>query len=215
MLAMRELDTIAPSHRHPLEVMDTGYSARQPTVTPESTDLELFQAMQVGQVEGLRLLYRRYGRLVYSFALNVLGNAEEAEDLTQEIFLKCWSQNTYQPERGSLSRYLMLLTRSRAIDRLRSRASRQKNLQRWHHMTAHETASDSPLEYVSLEERSHQVRHALTTLSAAEREVLELAYYQGLSQSEMAQQLNIPLGTVKTRSRQALKKLRQTLQDTL
>lgn len=181
---------------------------------PQPSDTDLFLALRGGQVEALGLLYNRYARLVYGLALKILSNPEEAEDVTQEVFLTFWHRNTYNPARGSLSSFLTTLTRSRAIDRLRSKGTRLRFLQRWQGLVRNETAQP-PLEQVSLGERSQLVQNALTQLSETERQVLEIAYYEGLSQSEIAKRLNIPLGTVKTRSRQGLLKLRQTLQDYL
>lgn len=176
-------------------------------------DTELVQALKDGQSSALGILYDRYGRLVYGLALRILNNPQEAEDLTQEIFLVLWRSNTYNPARGSLSSFLTTMTRSRAIDKLRSRGTSLKFLDRWRRNMTAETAPNSPFEQASLSERSQRVRNALAQLSEDQRQVLEMAYYQGLSQSEIAQQLDLPLGTVKTRSRLGLLKLRQTLED--
>lgn len=192
--------------------MDFHSTAEDLTGQPPPSDLDLLYAMREGQKSALRLLYDRYSRLVYGLAYRILNNAEEAEDLTQEIFLTIWHRDTYNPKRASFSSFLSLLTRSRAIDRLRSRGTRSKFLQRWQGMVKSETTT-SPLESASIDERSTLIRQALAQLSDSEREVLEIAYYEGLSQTEIAQRLNIPLGTVKTRSRQGLLKLRQSLQD--
>jgi RNA polymerase sigma-70 factor (ECF subfamily) len=178
-------------------------------------DTELFQALKAGQSSALGALYDRYGGLVYGLALKILQNPQEAEDLTQEIFLHLWRSNSYNPTRGSLSSFLTVMTRSRAIDKLRSRGTTHKFLERWSQTMTTEISSSSPFEQASLGERSQQVRDALAQLSENQRQILEMSYYQGLSQSEIAAQLNIPLGTVKTRARQGLLKLRQTLQDFL
>jgi RNA polymerase sigma-70 factor (ECF subfamily) len=180
-----------------------------------ATDMDLLQAMQQGQTEALGMLYDRYARLVYGLALRILENPQEAEDLTQDIFLSLYHRNTYDPKRGALSSFLTTLTRSRAIDKLRSRGTRFRFLERWKGVIRDETTSVSPMEQVSTLERSQQVREALAQLPETERQVLEVAYYEGLSQSEIAKRLNIPLGTAKTRSRQGLLKLRRLLQDTL
>ncbi len=169
--------------------------------------------MSQGQVKALDLLYDRYARLVYSIAYRILNSAEEAEDMTQDIFLTLWRRNNYDPKRGSLSSFLTTLTRSRAIDRLRSKNARLRVVQKLQGIVRGESGVPSPLEQASIGERSHLIRGALSQLSESEREVLEIAYYEGLSQSEIAQRLEIPLGTVKSRSRQGLLKLRQTLQD--
>jgi RNA polymerase sigma-70 factor (ECF subfamily) len=181
--------------------------------TLDASDRALVEAMQVGQVEALQELYRRYGRLVYTLALRILGTVTEAEDLTQEIFLKLWQQQTYDFERGSIGTFLTILARSRAIDRVRSRKAYQRLLQRWKSVDRDRTENNLPLERATLGERAQHVQSALTQLSEREREILEIAYYEGLSQSEIAHRLDVPLGTVKTRSRTALKKLRTLLKD--
>lgn len=177
------------------------------------TDTELFQRMQAGQSAALGLLYDRYASLVYRLALRILGNPQEAEDLTQEIFLILWRGNNYNPERGSLGGFLTTLTRSRAIDKLRSRGSNLKFIQRWSQMMAAETSPPTPFELASIAQRSQYIRQALSTLPEKQQQVLEMAYYDGLSQSEIAAKLNIPLGTIKTWSRQGLLNLRKNLQN--
>ncbi|MBD3880663.1 sigma-70 family RNA polymerase sigma factor [Phormidium tenue FACHB-886] len=196
--------------------MDSNPPALGANITPltaDLPDLDLFNALQNGQVQALSLLYDRYARLVYSLAFKVLANAEEAEDVVQDIFLTLWQRNTYNPSRGSLSSFLTTMTRSRAIDKLRSRGTRYRSLQRWAGMNRSETDAATPLEQVSMGERAQLILTALEQLPPNERRVLEIGYYEGLSQSEIAKRLEIPLGTVKTRSRQGLLKLRQALQD--
>lgn len=183
-----------------------------PVVNEQSTDLEIFFAIQAQQVKALDLLYDRYGRLVYSTAIQILNNVEEAEEVTQETFLRLWQRSEiYQPNRGSLSGFLITLTRSRAIDRVRSRKSSQQKLQRIQTFSDCVLDYNPPLEFVTVQERSNLVREALKQLSPADRQILETAYYEGLSQSEIAKRDGIPLGTVKSRARQALKKLRTIL----
>ena len=173
-------------------------------------DLELIQSLKTGQPSALGKLYDRYGSVVYGLALKILKNAQEAEDLTQEIFVSFWHKNTYDPARGSLSHYLIMMTRSRSLDKLRSRGSRSKFLERWRQTTT-QAFSRSAFEQVDIWDTSQQVQEALAQLPEQQRKVLEMAYYQDLSQSEIAKTLNIPLGTVKTSARQALKKLRKIL----
>jgi RNA polymerase sigma-70 factor, ECF subfamily len=183
-----------------------------PPVNEKSTDLEIFLAIQVRQVKALDLLYDRYSKLVFSTAVQLLNSVEEAEEVTQETFLRLWQRSTlYQPQRGSLSGFLITMTRSRSLDRLRARSASQQKLQRIQTFTDCVLDYNPPLEFVTVEERSHLVREALKQLSPADRQILEAAYYEGLSQSEMAQRDGIPLGTVKSRARQALKKLRTAL----
>jgi RNA polymerase sigma-70 factor, ECF subfamily len=176
------------------------------------SDEDLVNAMRDGQLEALRVLYRRYSRLIYTLAYRILQNPEEAEEITQDVFLTLWHRDTYRPERGSLSRFLVVMTRSRSIDRLRSHQTHHQRIQKWQAFATTDT-TNSPLDFAHHNERADSIRQALDTLNPTEREVLEIAYYEGLSQSEIAQRLDIPLGTVKTRSRQALRKLRQTLEN--
>jgi RNA polymerase sigma-70 factor, ECF subfamily len=178
---------------------------------PNQTDADLFWQLQHGQTDALSILYDRHAALVYAIAAKLLGNTAEAEDLTQDIFLLLTKKCSYDPKRGTLRTYLAILTRSRALDRLRYRTRKQ---QRLHHQSLNENAkvlSDSPFEEITQSERSQEVQSALEQLSTKEQEVLKMAYYQGLSQSEIANQLNIALGTVKSRSRRGLLKLRQAL----
>lgn len=186
-----------------------------PTNQVLQSDAELFRALKTGQTSALGILYDRYCSLVYRLALRILANPQEAEDLTQEIFLTLWRSGTYDPTRGSLSSFLTTLTRSRAIDKLRSRGTNLKFLQRWRQAMTTETSSPTPFEVASLSQRSHYVQNALAQLPEKHKQVLEMAYYDGMSQSEIAKVLDIPLGTIKTWARQGLLKLRRNLQDFL
>lgn len=179
------------------------------------TDAKLFQDLKVRQTTALGSLYDRYVSLVYRLALRILANPQEAEDLTQEVFLMLWYGSTYNPARGSLGSFLTVLTRSRAIDRLRSRSTSSKFLQQWGQTMTTEPSPLTPFELASLDQRSGYVRKALDQLSQEQQQVLGMAYYDGLSQSEIAAQLGIPLGTIKTRSRQGLLNLRKHLKDLL
>jgi RNA polymerase sigma-70 factor, ECF subfamily len=183
-----------------------------PPINEQSTDLQIFLAIQAQQVKALDLLYDRYSKLVYSTAIAILNNVEEAEEVTQETFLRLWQRSEiYHPQRGSLSGFLITLTRSRSLDRLRSRSAHQQKLQRIQTFTYGVSDYNPPLEFVTVQERSHLVREALKQLSPEDRQLLETAYYEGLSQSEIAKRDGIPLGTIKSRARQALKKLRTVL----
>lgn len=185
-----------------------------PAVNDRSTDLEIFLAIQAQQVKALDVLYDRYGRLVYTTAVQILNNVEEAEDVTQEAFLRLWQRSEiYQPKRGSLSGFLITLTRSRALDRVRARKSSDQKLQRIQTLSDCGSNYNPPLEFATVQERSDLVRAALQQLSAADRQLLETAYYEEMSQSEIAERDGIPLGTVKSRARGALKKLRAVLND--
>ncbi len=178
--------------------------------SPSTTDQELFQGIQQGQSQAMARLYQRYGKLVYSLALRVLQQPQEAEDLTQEVFTSLWHKGGYNPQRGSIATYLTTLTRSRGIDRLRMNQARLRLAQRW---GMGEWVEPGLLEQVSVQERQERVQRALGQLEPEQRRLLELAYYQGLTQVQIAKELNLPLGTVKTRTRAILLKLRKLLQD--
>lgn len=180
---------------------------------PSQTDAELYLALRAGQSTALGILYDRHAGLVYGIACNVLGNVQEAEDLTQDVFLTLARGCSYDPKRGTLRTFLAILTRSRAIDRVRARGTANRALERWHPGKAEEIAANSPLERVFQNEQSQEVQAALAQLSDEQRQILRMAYYDGLSQSEIAKQLDIPLGTVKARARRGLLKLRQALAD--
>jgi RNA polymerase sigma-70 factor, ECF subfamily len=177
------------------------------------TDAELYTQLTAGDEEALGTLYDRYGNLVYRLALRMLTVPQESEDLTQEIFLTLWRVRGYDPTRGSLSNYLMTLTRSRAIDRLRTRQSTVRFLQRWGKQVAVGTPVVTPFEQASVTERAQRVKEALANLPESQRQVVEMAYYEGLTQAEIAERLQTPLGTIKSRGRHALVKLKQYLSD--
>ena len=176
-------------------------------------DADLFFLLQNGQTDTLGILYDRHAALVYGIAFQLLGNTVEAEDLTQDIFLILTNKCSYDSKRGALRTYLAILTRSRALDRLRVRSRNQQRLRNQSSNENDKVLSKSPIEDISQLERSQEVQRALQQLSSKEQEVLKMAYYQGLSQSEIATRLNTALGTVKSRSRRGLLKLRQNLSD--
>jgi RNA polymerase sigma-70 factor, ECF subfamily len=192
--------------------MDRNSPDRHPSM-PTLTDVELLDSLKTKQPEALGCLYDRYGGVVYGVALKVLQSQPEAEDLTQEIFLSLWQRPIDPAKHGHLLRYLITMTRSRAIDKLRSRSRKLNLVQRWGQNAVAETQAPTPVEQAVTNERSQQVRQALAQLSTEQRQVIELAYDAGLSQSEIAQQLNKPLGTVKSWTRQGLVKLKQLLRD--
>lgn len=180
-------------------------------LSSQLSDLEVVRAWQGGCRQALGILYDRYGELVYRLALKILSNQSEAEDLTQEIFTNFFRHDRYDSKRGTLSSFLMILTRSRAIDYIRKQRSQQQMVQKVGRLE--HQLGNSPMDKVSLNEISDRVRCALQELPDKQREVLELAYYGGMSQSEIAQNLDIPLGTVKSWSRNGLLKLRSLLAD--
>ena len=181
-------------------------------VSTDASDIELVQSLRAGHQEALTVIYDRYGGLVYTVALKFLKQPAEAEDLTQEIFFNFWKQDKFDPSRAALSTYLGLITRSRALNRIASHSSRQRSLQRLRRSLPDRTTV-TPLEKASLADQKTAIQQALSHLSSQQRQILEMNFYQGISHSEIARQLNIPLGTVKTRARRGLMELRQHLGD--
>lgn len=180
-------------------------------LTADTPDVELVACLKAGHQKALGILYDRYAALVFTVAMQILGRRDEAEDLVHEVFLTFWKQDKYNPNRGGLSTYLSLLTRSRALNKLGSRESQQRVTNRLQSAESPEFDAATPLELAAQDEQQVRVRAALAQLVPSQQQVLELAYYKGLSQSQIAAQLNLPLGTVKTQARQGLLKLRQIL----
>jgi RNA polymerase sigma-70 factor, ECF subfamily len=175
-------------------------------------DFRVVKALQQGDANALGIIYDRYGTAVYRLALRMLTTAAEAEDLTQEVFLAFWrGVDKYDPERGTLLVFLLTITRSRALNRLKQQNS-QQNLYRRIGNYLPQFTSEPGMESATLTELHERMRKALQQIPLAQKQVLEMGYYQGKSQSEIAEELCVPLGTVKTRSRQGLLKLRQLLQ---
>jgi RNA polymerase sigma-70 factor, ECF subfamily len=184
----------------------------KPMLTDES-DLQVLTALRQGDTNALGIIYDRYGTAVYRLALRMLANPTEAEDLTQEVFLAFWrGVDKYESDRGTLIVFLLTITRSRALNRLKQQSSQQTLSQRVGNYLP-STNNNPGMESVTLTELRERMSSAFRELPTAQKQVLEMGYYQNKSQSEIAQELGLPLGTVKTRSRQGLLKLRQFLQD--
>jgi RNA polymerase sigma-70 factor, ECF subfamily len=176
-------------------------------------DLVVINALQAGDEKAVGEIYDRYGLMVYRLALKILGNSNDAEDLTQEVFVNFWQgANKYEPQRGALSTFLAVVTRSRALNKLRQNKSRQNLAEQYGQNYPHSVPATG-LDTAHLETLADRVGAALAQIPLEQRQTIELAYYGGLSQSTIANQLEIPLGTVKTRSRQGLLKLKTLLQD--
>jgi len=169
-----------------------------------------------GEIVALEQLYDRYALLVFSVGVRVLQDRQLAEDVTQEVFLRLWRRpEAYDPARGRLLSWLMSVTRNRAIDELRRRVRRDLSEepgdpQVWLMRT--EAPHEDPLIAAHLAELRAVVRRAMADLPPPQRDVIELAYFGGLTQTEIAERTGTPLGTVKTRVRLAMQKLRDTLE---
>lgn len=180
----------------------------------ELSDEQLMDRLAGPEVEAaLSTLYGRYNRTVFGMGLKLLGDRSLAEELVQEVFLKVWrSSHTFDPSRGSFSTWLYRVMRSVALDLHRSRSRRVNPVPEGEaHIAATRDSSAGPQEIVEDSWLSWRVSRALEGLDAAHREVIELAYFQGLSQREISRRTGIPLGTVKSRTSSALKRLRKGL----
>jgi RNA polymerase sigma-70 factor (ECF subfamily) len=160
--------------------------------------------------EALGALYDRTASLLHGLALRILGDRAAAEDVTIEVYLQVWRQaSTYDPARGRPLAWLLTLTRTRALDRLR--ASHPGRVEPLRVARAVASIAPGPEEQAVAGERRRLVERALARLAPAQRQAVELAYFRGLSQREIAAELGEPLGTVKTRIRLGLMRLREAL----
>jgi RNA polymerase sigma-70 factor (ECF subfamily) len=179
------------------------------------SDLALLEKIREGDAAALDVLYGRYSAPVNSLVWKVLQNAEEAEDVTLDVFWQIWRQaDRYDPSRGAPPAWIFTVARSRAIDRLRSRHRREDRTISFDDPAVKLDPLDeeaSPDQVASFRQTRDAVREALTTLSPAQREAVELAFFRGLTHVEIAAKLRQPLGTVKTRIRQGLIRLRKVL----
>jgi RNA polymerase sigma-70 factor, ECF subfamily len=174
-------------------------------------DVDLIGRLQRRDPQALAELYDRYGRLAYSLILRVVRDTGVAEDLVQETFLRVWNRvQGFDADKGSIGPWLLAVARNRAIDYLRSTTGRARN-------SLELDATDHPALYSDMEkdllvsDKARRIKAAMLKLSPNQREVIELAYFEGLSQTEMAARMGQPLGTVKTWVRTALKNLRDEL----
>jgi RNA polymerase sigma-70 factor (ECF subfamily) len=174
--------------------------------------ISLVQRVAAGDQAALAALYDTTNRLVYGLVLRVLGDASSAEEVLLDVYTQVWRQaNSYDTNRGAPLAWLTTIARSRAIDRLRSGWQDQQRKEPLDVLGDAPAGAASPEDMTVASERQRFVRAALNSLTPEQREVIELAYYSGLSHSEIAAKLNQPLGTVKTRTRLGMMKLREAL----
>lgn len=192
---------------------ETGPITAQTETAAPVTDGVLLRQVIERRPEALAALHDRHAPHLLALARRILGHAGEAEDVVQDVFVHVWNNaSRYDPSRSSVSTWLVLVVRSRSIDRLRHRQVVDRS---------HEAAQrvDPPADHASPEgaeavltrERRERVRRELENLPPEQRQVLEMAFYEGLSQAEIAARADLPLGTVKTRTLLAMKKLRSAL----
>ena len=175
-------------------------------------DSELLARIADRDTGSLEQLYDRYSGLLNALARRVLHDPSDAEEILQEVFLQVWNQaGRYDRSRSSVSTWLVLITRSRAIDRLRSRQVKDRALSALKQEKPSLHTSPEGGSNVLLSQRRSRLQSELTELPIEQREVLELAFFRGMTQSEISSSTGIPLGTVKTRTLLAMKKLRNAL----
>jgi RNA polymerase sigma-70 factor (ECF subfamily) len=176
-------------------------------------DVALMRRMVEADETALGALYDRWVRSLYSLVLHLLKDPDEAEDVVEETFWQAWRKaDSYEPSRGAVSTWLLTIGRRKALDRLRARKRSREDLMGDDRSLA-DLPSSAPDPSIDVEgaELRESVRLALNDLPSEQREVLELGYFNGLSQSEIADVTGQPLGTVKTRMRLAMQKLREPL----
>jgi len=181
-----------------------------------SDDLDLIRAIQKGGEAALGELYDRYGRLIYSLAVRMVGEHTLAEEITQDVFVLVWNKaHTYQPDLGKVATWLTSIARNRTIDMLRRQKVRPEGHRaEWTDGVSPDLKDDPKLEIqVEQEQGKHRLRSAMASLPVEQQKVLALAYFGGLSHQEIADTLGEPLGTVKTRLRLGMQKLRSLLVD--
>jgi RNA polymerase sigma-70 factor (ECF subfamily) len=179
-------------------------------------DASLVALIAQSQTDALNKLYDRYNRLVYSVSLAIVGDRAIAEEATLDVFVQVWQRaDTYRPEQAKVRTWLVAIARHHAIDILRMQKSRpEANTVSWNEASLHNGPPSHGLEEnVQLSLQRKKVRDALAELPVDQREALMLAYFKGYTQAQIAETLKQPLGTIKTRIRLAMQKLRKLLEE--
>lgn len=178
---------------------------------PAIDDVALLRAAAKGDASAVLALYDRHGAALFALALRVLGNRDEAEEVLQDGFVKIWQEAaTYDPERAGFRAWACTLVRNRALDVLRRRGTAARNLEKSAEAPVAATGPDAA---AGASEDAARIRAALVELPDAQRTALELAYFEGLTHVEIAARTSAPLGTVKTRILDGLRKLKSALGD--
>lgn len=190
---------------------DPAYPTTSETWT-NADDVELVRRMVDTDETALGALYDQWSRALYSLVLHLLQDPDEAEDVVEETFWQAWRKaSSYEPSRGAVSTWLLTIGRRRALDRLRARKRNREDLNGGNVFADHPSSDPDPYQDVEGADVRESVRAALNALPEEQRQPLELGYFNGLSQAEIAEETGEPLGTVKTRMRLALQKLREPL----
>lgn len=184
------------------------------TAAEPATPEVLLAACAAGERTAFQSLYREFGPAAYGLALRVLRDEHLAQDALQDAFTQVWTEaSRFDPRSGSARAWIMTLVHRRAVDRVRrDQADRQRG--RTWGLGQLDTSHDSVAEVVELHAEHRRVRAALGALTPVQRQALELAYYKGMTQAQIADHLDIPLGTAKTRLRDSLHRLRREMEGT-
>ncbi len=187
-------------------------SSKASSAVKHLDDKELVQAVVEGDSEAIAELFDRYSGMLTALSLRILNDPADVEEILQETFLQVWNQaGRYDAKRSSVSTWLVLIARSRSIDRLRSRQVKLRTAAAARQENPDIHTSPKGVSNVLKQERRMRLQEEMAKLPEEQRQVLELAFYGGMTQSEIAEQTRIPLGTVKTRTLLAMKKLRKAL----
>lgn len=186
-----------------------------PEATKSAQDQEWAQLIALtaqGDQAALAAFYDRTSPQVFGLVLKILNNREAAEEVTLDVYTQVWRQaHTYDQARGAPGAWLMTLARTRAIDRFRAGAAEHGRIESLDAAELFASDDDTPEQDVAEQERRRYIQQALAVLTLEQRQAIALAYFYGLSQSEIAEKLQLPLGTVKTRIRLGMIKLREAL----
>ena len=183
-------------------------------VADQARDTALIERIRTGDRAAFMAFYDRFSPLMFSVAARVLGDRKEAEDVLQEVMLVIWNKSgEYDPQLGSLSSWSVALTRNKALDRLRARTRRLRLIEEVAIMADQSDSSSSPSanDILHGRERAQMLRSAMKELPTDQRLAIELAFFTGMSQSDIAARLQQPLGTVKARIRRGMLRLREQL----
>jgi RNA polymerase sigma-70 factor, ECF subfamily len=186
----------------------------QKNVADKGQDAALIERIRAGDRTAFMAFYDRFSRLLFSVAARVLGDRKEAEDVLQEVMLVIWNKSgEYDSELGSLSSWSVALTRNKALDRLRARTRRLRLIEEVAIMAEESDASLTPSanEVIHGRERADMLHAAMKDLPKDQRMAIELAFFTGMSQSDIATRLQQPLGTIKARIRRGMLRLREQL----
>lgn len=182
-------------------------------ISPARAALEAFVSrMAAGEQEALAELYDTTSSLIYGLAIRILGEPGDAEEVTSDVYMKAWRHAAnYTRDRGSVSSWLVMMTRTLAIDRLRQRKPAGRTFEELGTVLEPVCSDPSPEEATDENQQRRRIRRALAELPEDQRTVIELAFFSGLTHAELAEHLDLPLGTVKTRIRLGLQRLRGAL----